>query len=392
MLAIRRPRLGNRARLARAATIWDLRAIGDRRTPTAVFDYVDGGAEAEITLVRSRDDFRRVEFHPAVLNDVSEVDMSTTVLGAPSSMPFGLAPTGFTRMMHHEGEKAVARAASAAGLVYCLSTLGTTSAPAVAKAAPDGNLWFQLYLPKDRGLGLELIAAAYDSGFSAMVLTMDTAVPGIRLRDVRNGLTFPPALSLRALAGMAAHPRWWFEALTREPLGFASFKEQSGSVPELLSQLWDPTLSSRDVEWVRSQWNRPLVLKGIQRLEDARAAFDLGADGIVLSNHGGRQLDRAVTSLGLLRPVVMELGDRGEVYMDGGITSGADVVAAIALGARHCFVGRAYLYGLMAGGEAGVERAITILGDEIRRTMQLLGAKRISDLAPHLVSTRAASD
>ncbi len=388
LLSFRGPAFGREAKLARAATIWDLREMGRRRTPRSVFDYVDGAAEAETTMNRSREDFASIEFRPSVLRDVSAVDPSTTVLGTASPYPFGLAPTGFTRMMHHEGEVGVARAAGRHGLIYSLSTLGTTSTTTLGKAAPDTTKWFQLYLPKDRGLASELLAGARDAGFTAVALTVDTAVPGIRLRDVRNGLTFPPALTFRTLAGMATHPRWWFNVLTTEPLEFVTFAGQARSMPELLNSLWDPTLSTADLEWVRSEWDLPLIIKGIQRSDDAGLVFDLGADAVIVSNHGGRQLDRSTTTLRLLPEIVEAHGSRGEICMDGGVTSGADIVAAIALGASFVMVGRAYLYGLMAGGEAGVDRALTILETEVKRTMQLLGAATIKDLHQGMVSLR----
>lgn len=385
MLRIRKP-AGRVGRLARAATVWDLREMGRRRTPRAVFDYVDGAAEAELSMKRSHQAFEAVVFHPAVLRDVTTVDTSTTVLGRAAALPFGLAPTGFTRMMHHSGEPSVARAAGDAGIVYVLSTLGTTSPRELAAAAPDTNRWFQLYLPKDRGIATDLVAGATESGSSALVLTVDTVVPGIRLRDVRNGLTFPPALTLRTLGGMAIHPAWWYRMLTGDPLSFSSLQGFEGSLPEILAKIWDPSLSLADAEWVRGQWDGPLVIKGIQRVDDVGLAFDIGADAVILSNHGGRQLDRAVVPLSILRDAVEVHGDRGEIYIDGGITSGADVVACLALGAKYCFVGRAYLYGLMAGGQAGVARTIQILADDVSRSMRLLGVGSVKDLGPHMVS------
>jgi L-lactate dehydrogenase (cytochrome) len=360
--------------------------MGRKRTPRAVFDYVDGAAEAEISMRRSRKVFEEIEFHPSVLRDVAAVDTSTTVLGGPSALPFGLAPTGFTRMMHHAGEPAVAKAAGDAGIVFALSTLGTTSARDLAIAAPDTNRWFQLYLPKDRGIASELVAGAVESGSSALVVTVDTVVPGIRLRDARNGLSFPPALTLRTLGGMAVHPKWWYRMLTGDPLNFSSLQGFEGSLPEILAQIWDPSLSLADLEWVRGRWDGPLVIKGIQRVDDVGFAFDIGADAVILSNHGGRQLDRSVVPLRILKEAVETHGERGEIYIDGGITNGADVVACVALGAKLCFVGRAYLYGLMAGGQAGVERAIEILTEDVVRTMRLLGAASVSDLRPDMVT------
>jgi L-lactate dehydrogenase (cytochrome) len=375
-------------RLAAANSIVDLRTIALRRTPRAVFDYVDGAAERELSLVRSRASFRQVEFHPRVLRDVSSVDATTEILGRPSALPLALAPTGFTRMMHHEGERAVARAAAAAGIPYALSTMGTTSVEDVAAAAPDGDNWFQLYLWRDRAASKELIQRAADAGFRALVLTVDVPVAGARMRDFRNGLSIPPALRLRTVVDGAMHPHWWFNLLTTEPLTFATFRSTEGTVAELIDRILDPTATVDDLDWLRETWPGPIVVKGIQSVEDAKLVVDAGVDAIVVSNHGGRQLDRAPTPLELLPGIVDAVGDRTEVYLDGGILSGADVVAAVAAGARACLVGRAYLYGLMAGGERGVQRAVTLLSKEILRTMRLLGATSVEELTPDLVSLR----
>ncbi|GAA4619161.1 alpha-hydroxy acid oxidase [Saccharopolyspora hordei] len=367
-------------RLSAAHSIADLRAIARRRTPRAVFDYTDGAAEAEISLRRARQAFRNVEFHPSVLRDVSTVDTTTTVLGRPSALPFSFAPTGFTRMMHTAGEAAVARVAERAGIPYALSTMGTTSIEDLAAEAPGARKWFQLYLWKDREASRSLVQRAQDAGYEALVLTVDTPVGGARLRDARNGLTIPPELTLRTVLDGAMHPSWWFNLLTTEPLTFASFHHWSSTAHDLINTMFDPSLNYADLEWLRELWQGPLVVKGIQNPDDARRVVELGADGVVLSNHGGRQLDRAPTMLELLPAVREAVGDRAEVLLDTGITSGADVVAAIALGADSCLVGRAYLYGLMAGGERGVQRAVDILRSEVVRTLQLLGVRAVSEL------------
>ncbi len=380
LIKIRWPGIGPEARLASAASIWDLRKIARRRTPRAAFDYTDGAAEAEIALRRSRQAYRRVEFIPTVLRDVSRVDTSTTLLGATSSMPLAFAPTGFTRMMQHEGEPAVARAAARAGIAYTLSTLGTSSAEDVAEAAPELNRWFQLYVLKDRGSTEELLRRAQAADYSAVVLTVDVPVPGARLRDIRNGLTIPPSLTLKTLFDMGRHPSWWYNLLTTEPLEFASFRNFDGTVAELMTHTFQPTLTWSDVDWVRDQWNGPLVVKGIMNVDDARKAVDHGASAIVVSNHGGRQLDRSPTTFELLPQVVDTVGDQIEVYVDGGIMDGADVVAAVAQGATAAFVGRAYLYALMAGGEHGVDRALQMFREGIIRTMQLLGVTSVNEL------------
>ncbi|GAB3275007.1 alpha-hydroxy acid oxidase [Parasphingorhabdus pacifica] len=376
-------------RLAGAHTIGDLRSIALRRTPRAVFDYTDGAAESETSLRRARGAFRNVEFHPNVLRDVSTVDTSRKVLGRTSTLPFSLAPTGFTRMMNHEGEPAVARVAERTGIPYGLSTMGTTSIEDTATAAPDARKWFQLYVWRDREAGRDLVQRAKDSGYEALMLTVDTPVGGARMRDVRNGLTIPPSLTLKTVLDGAMHPAWWFNLLTTEPLSFASFSRWEGTVAELINEMFDPSLTFADLEWLRGIWDGPLIIKGIQNSADAGRVVDLGADAVVLSNHGGRQLDRAPTMLELLPRVRDAVGDRAEVMLDTGILNGADIVAALARGADSCLVGRAYLYGLMAGGERGAQRAVDILRTEIVRTMQLLGVSSLDQLDTSHATLRA---
>ena len=385
-----RPRLGltRTERLARAASIDDLRVLARRRAPRAVFDYTDGAAGDEISLQRSRRSYARIEFVPQVLRDVSSVDTSTTILGRHSSLPLVFAPTGFTRMMHTEGESAVARVAARVGLPYALSTMGTTSVERLAAGVPRGRLWFQLYLWRDRDASRDLIERARAAGYEALVLTVDTPVAGRRLRDVRNGLTIPPALTARTLLDGALHPAWWLDLLTTETLEFASLHRFEGTVAELAGQMFDPSATLDDVARIRSAWPGPLVVKGIQTIADALTVVDAGADAVVVSNHGGRQLDRAPTPLEVLPGVVDAVGDRAEVYVDGGILSGSDVVAAVALGARAALVGRAYLYGLMAGGERGVQRAADILQAEVAGTLALLGVTRVGDLGRDHVRLR----
>jgi L-lactate dehydrogenase (cytochrome) len=375
-------------RLAAAATIWDLRSVARRHVPRAVFDYVDGAADTETSLRRSREAYARVEFVPSVLQDVSAVDTSTTILGRRSSLPLVFAPTGFTRLMNHEGEPAVARVAGRLGIPYALSTLGTTSPEDVAAAAPDTEKWFQLYLWNDRDAGIDLVRRARAAGFTALVLTVDTPVAGARLRDVHNGFTIPPTLSIRTLFDIALHPGWWLNLLTTEPLRFAAFTETQGTVADLINRVFDPTITVADLGWLRDEWSGPIVIKGIQTVDDARAVIDAGADAIVISNHGGRQLDRAPTPLEQLPGIVAAVGERAEVYIDGGILGGADIIAVVSLGAQAVLVGRAYLYGLMAGGERGVERAGELLRKEAVRTMQLLGVRRVADLTAERVRLR----
>lgn len=379
---------GTRRRLGRAVTVDDLRRVARRRTPRAVFDYTDGGAGAEISMARNREAFERVEFRPSVLRDVADVDTSAALLGRPSALPLALAPTGYTRMMHHEGETAVARAAADARVPFALSTMGTTSAEDLAAAVPSVRRWFQLYIWRDRDRSRELVEAAGRAGYEALVLTVDTPVAGPRLRDVRNGMTIPPSLTARTFLDGALRPHWWFNLLTTEPLQFASFSNWQGTVAELANHMFDPSATIQDVAWLRGIWAGKLVVKGVQRTEDARAAVEAGADAVVVSNHGGRQLDRAPVPLRELPSVAEAVGDRAEVYVDSGIRSGADVVAAVCLGADGVLVGRPYLYALMAGGEAGVRRMFDILTDETRQTMQLLGAASVEDLTPDRVRWR----
>lgn len=380
LIQIEPPALRRDARLTRAATVWDLRRMGRRRTPRAVFDYVDGAAEAEISLHRSREAFGHIEFVPRVLRDVSKVDTTTTILGKPASMPLALSPTGFTRMMHSAGEPAVAAAAAAAGIPYSLSTLGTTSARDLVRAVPHAERWFQLYVWKDRGFARELIDAARDGRYSALILTVDTPVAGARLRDVYNGLTIPPKLRWKTILDGALHPAWWWDLLTTEPLEFASLRSSEGTVAELIDKVFDPSVDFDDLAWLKETWDGPVIVKGIQTPDDAVAVAERGADAVIVSNHGGRQLDRAPVTLEVLPEVVAAIGDRTEVYVDGGIMSGADIAAALCLGARAAMVGRAYLYGLMAGGRTGVDRAIAILRAELVRTMQLLGVTTVDEL------------
>jgi L-lactate dehydrogenase (cytochrome) len=369
-------------RLAKANTIWDLREVAKRRTPRAVFDYTDGAAEGELGLRRAREAYAGVEFHPNVLRDVATVDLGVEVLGRRSELPFLFAPTGFTRMMHHEGERAVARVAERTGIPYSLSTMGTTSIEDVAAAAPQARKWFQLYVWKDRSAGEDLVLRAKEQGYEAVLLTVDTPVAGSRLRDVRNGLTIPPSLTLRTFVNGAMHPAWWFNLLTTEPLTFASLSYWDGTVAELLDEIFDPTLSLEHLDWLRELWTGPLIVKGILSAADARMVVEHGADGVVVSHHGGRQLERAVPPLAVLPEVVDAIGDRAEVYVDTGISNGGDVVAAMAHGATATLIGRAYLYGLMAGGEPGVRRAVDILAAQIKRTMRLLGVRSFAELRP----------
>ena len=383
LLRFRKPIFSpKRRRLNRALTIYDLRGIAKRRTPQAPFDYTDGAADQEFSLNRARRTFEAIEFSPNILRDVSRVSTRVKMLGVEHSLPFGIAPTGFTRMMQTEGEIAGCTAAADAEIPYTLSTMGTRSIEDVAAAAPHGRNWFQLYMWKDRDRSMALVDRAKSSGFDTLVLTVDVPVAGARLRDIRNGMTIPPSLTSKTILNALPRPAWWLNFLTTDPLKFASLDSWNGTVAELLDSMFDPTITFDDLKWIRKNWKGKLVVKGIQNVDDAKMSVVAGADALILSNHGGRQLDRAPVPLLLLTEVKKKIGNRAEIHMDSGIMHGADIVAALAQGADFTWIGRAYLYGLMAGGRDGVDRAIEILSTQILRTMKLLGVKTVSELRP----------
>ncbi len=383
LMKFKKPTLNaKKRRLQEALTIADLKEIAKRRTPKAAFDYTDGAAEGELSLARARQAFEDIEFHPNILRDVSDVDTSREVLGGRVAMPFGIAPTGFTRMMQTEGEIAGASAAAAAGIPFSLSTMGTASIEDVKAANPDGRNWFQLYMWKDRDRSMALVERAAQAGFDTLLVTVDVPVAGARLRDARNGMTIPPTLTPKTVINAIPRPEWWINFLTTEPLAFASLDRWSGTVAQLLDTMFDPTVTFDDLAWIKDQWPGKLVVKGVQSVDDAKRLAAMGVDGVLLSNHGGRQLDRAPIPFHLLPDVVREVGNDTEVHLDTGIMSGADIVAAVALGARFTLIGRAYLYGLMAGGREGVDRTIDILSTQIVRTMRLLGVTSLDELGP----------
>jgi len=369
-------------RLEKAYTIWDLRDIAKRRTPKGPFDYTDGSAESEVSLERARQAYRDLEFIPSILKDVSTADLTRTALGETFSMPLGIAPTGFTRMMQTEGEIAGARAAEKFGIPFTLSTLGTTTIEDVVSSAPGGRNWFQLYMWKDREGSMALVERAKRAGVKNLVLTVDVPAAGQRIRDYRNGLTVPPRLTAGTIINAIPRPAWWMNFLTTPSIEFASMKNWEGTVGELLDYMFDPTMTWEDLKWIRKQWDGTLTVKGIQNLEDAKMAAKLGADAILLSNHGGRQLDRAPIMLHLLADIKKEFKKDYEIHIDTGIMHGADVLAAVALGAQFTYVGRAYLYGLMAGGQDGVERALEIMRTQMVRNMKLLGVNSLDELTP----------
>jgi L-lactate dehydrogenase (cytochrome) len=381
-------------RLARAVSVSDLRKIARQRLPRGVFDYIDGGSEDERTLAANSDAYARVTFRPRVLRDVGAVDPSTTLLGRSLPIPLALAPTGFNRIADPEGELAVARAAARADLPYTLSTLSTRSIEEVA-AVSGGCKWFQVYVWRDRGLVKDMIDRVAACGYEALVLTVDTAVFGQRDRDLRRGFSLPPKIGLDTLLDGIVHPGWTWDFVRADPIRFANVVgldagvgdgSDAVSLADYINAQFDPTLSWHDVEWLRSVWDGPLVLKGIQTVEDAVLAAGAGVEAVALSNHGGRQLDGAPATLDLVAPVVDAIGDRVEVICDGGVRRGGDIVKAVALGARACMAGRAYLYGLGAGGERGVDQVLRSLDTDVRRTMALIGARTIADVTRELVT------
>jgi L-lactate dehydrogenase (cytochrome) len=373
-------------RLRRAASVADLRRIAQRRLPGGVFDYIDGAAEDERTNAANQAAFAHTTFRPRVLRGLEQVDVGSMMLGLPVAYPLVLAPTGFTRIADPEGELAVARAAARAGLPYTLSTLSTRSIEEV-RSVSDGRLWFQVYAWRDRALVKEMIDRTAAARYEALVLTVDTAIFGRRERDVRRGFSLPPAIGPRTIVDGALHPGWTWAFVRSEPIRFANVVGRDvgdGASPVTLSDYintqFDPGLSWGDVDWLRSVWDGPIVLKGVQTVEDAVLAAERGVDAIALSNHGGRQLDGAPAAFSLVAPVADAVGGRVEIICDGGVRRGSDIVKAVAAGATGAMAGRAYLYALGAAGERGVDRVLDWFRNDVARTMTLLGVGRIADL------------
>lgn len=369
-----------KGQLLRAQSIDDIAKIAKKRTPKVVFDYVEGGAVDEIAYARTRDALGRIEFNSRVLRDVSKIDTTEKILGKVVDIPICFAPTGYTRLMHHVGEPAVANVASEKNLIYALSTMGTTSPEELAVAVPNARRWFQLYVMKNRSDSLAVIKQAKDNGFEALVLTVDTPVVGLRYRDNRNGLTVPPKIRINTVFAIARKPVWWLNLFTTGKLEFAAFRGWDKPLSQLAGLIFDPATTMKDIAWLRTVWKGPIIVKGIQSVDDAKAVAKLGVQGIILSNHGGRQFDRGPVPLEILPEVVKAVGNKVEIYIDGGIMSGLDALGAIALGAKAVFIGRAYLYGAMANGEAGVEQVIEIMRREFENGMALSGATNIAEV------------
>jgi len=371
------------SQLAKAQNVFDIAAIAKKRTPKVVFDYVEGSAVDEVAYDRTRDAFSRIEIKSHVLRDVSNIDTSTTILGKKVDLPICFAPTGYTRLMYHVGEPAVANVAANMNTVYALSTMGTVSPAELAAVVPSSRRWFQLYIMKKREDTLAVIKQARDSGFETLVLTVDTPVAGLRYRDNRNGLTVPPKIRLSTVFAIARKPRWWINLFTTGKLEFAAFRGWDKPLSDLAALIFDPSTKFEDIKWLRSVWSGPIVIKGIQSVADAQAVAKLGVQGIILSNHGGRQFDRGPVPVEILPDVVAAVGKKVEVYIDGGIMSGLDALGAIALGAKAVFIGRAYLYGAMANGEAGVEQVYELMRREFINGMALSGSRTIAEVQKH---------
>jgi hypothetical protein len=378
-------------KLKKVVNLAEMRLLSKKRVPKAVFDYVDGGANDELAYARSQEIYSRVEFRARVLRDVSKIDLTADIVGQKSALPIIFAPTGYTRMMHYQGEVMIAKVCEENDLVYNLSTMGTTSSKEIGDQVPTVRRWFQLYLWRDRSQSLKFIEEAQAAGFEGLMLTVDTAVGGIKWRDMRNGLTVPPKIGLKTFLDMALKPKWWANLLTTAPLEFATFRNFNKPLSEIAAKVFDPAVTFEDVKWLRSVWKGKLIIKGIQTVSDAVELKNIGVDAIVLSNHGGRQLDRSVVPLELLPQVRSAIGPKGngpQIFIDGAIMSGADVLAAIALGADAVLIGRAYLYGAMAAGKKGVEKVVEMLRFEMETAMKLLGAKDLSELNPDFVNIR----
>ena len=366
-----------------AINIDDLRTVARKRLPRAVFEFMDGGAQDEITLRANREDFRSMRLMPRVLTDIETRNQSVELLGKRYDAPIILAPTGLAGLLSRRGELAAVRVASRMNIPYCLSTMATCSIEDIS-AEVDAPNWFQLYVLRDRGLTKAFIERARDARCSALVLTVDTKVQGPRERDMRNGFTVPPRFTASTLLDFALHWRWLLDVACGPKIIFRNFvgtgvdANSAVTITQFITGQYDLSVSWRDVEWFKSQWGGPLLLKGLLSPADARQAIDAGVDGIIVSNHGGRQLDGAISAIAALPAMVDAVAGRLPLILDGGVRRGSDVIKAIALGATACMIGRAWLYGLAAGGESGVERALTILRDEIDVALALLGCADLS--------------
>jgi L-lactate dehydrogenase (cytochrome) len=378
-------------RLGGCYDISDLRRAARRRIPRPVFDYVEGAADEEISVAANVAAFRSWRFLPRVLAGVDAIDTSAPVLGSTLPVPMVLAPTGYTRMLHPDGEIGSARSAFRHGLPYTLSTMATTGIAelrgagggSAAAGGAVGELWFQLYLTRDRAQAYDLVELAGANGYRALVVTVDTVVAGNRVRDLHNGLSIPPALTMKTVASVGAKPGYWYRLLSGPALDYANFAGRPPTTIRKTADFFDADLNWDDIADLRARWPGKLLLKGPVGPADARRALELGLDGVQLSNHGGRQLDRTVAPVDLIAPVREAVGPSFTILVDSGVRHGADAVIALALGADAAVLGRAYLYGLMVGGEAGVDRALDLLIGQFRSTMQFLGVTSVAELRKH---------
>jgi L-lactate dehydrogenase (cytochrome) len=376
-----------KAKLARAGNIWELRELARRRLPSPLFDFLEGGAEDESTLRRNVEAFDRWDIVPRFLTDVAAIDPSTTVLGQKISWPVILSPTGMSRFFHTEGELAIARGAAAADSIYTISTMSSYSMEEIAAATPTPK-WFQVYCFRDRELTLEFFARAKACGYSALVVTVDVPVSANRERDRRSGMTIPPKLTLKTMSKFVPHPAWVWDYMTGAPVVVANVihrvtagtNKNVSSLAHYINSQFDPSITWKDIAWMAEKWDGPLLVKGLLHPEDCRLAAEAGAKGVIVSNHGGRQLDAASSAIDALPRIVDALAGKAEVILDGGVRRGTHVLKALALGATACTVGRAYLYGLAAAGEPGVMRALDLLKAEIVRDMALMGARTIGEV------------
>lgn len=374
-----------RNRLSKVLDLSEMERLARKRIPKFVYDYVAGASYREETAAANRSALAQYSLRPRTMQGVGQTSTAQKFLGHSYSLPVGIAPTGLTSLVHKDGELAGVRAAQTHNIPFVLSTMSTYSIEEVAAAAPNADRWFQLYLRKKRQESVELINRAKESGYSTLVLTVDTAVPGNRLRDTRNGLSLPPKVSLRNAASAFTKPSWSLGMLQGELPTMANFRDQSGNLSDIVANMFDPDQSWEDFDLVRKHWDGHLIVKGVLHPSDAREFMERGADSIWVSNHGGRQLDRALPSIEALRHIRSELGPEVPLLLDSGVRSGADVLTALAAGASFTFIGRSYIYGLAAGGELGVERTFDILHNEILNTLQLLGAKTVNAVLPDLV-------
>jgi L-lactate dehydrogenase (cytochrome) len=378
--------------LSRCYDIDDLADLARRRLPAGAAAYLDGGGEDEWTLRRNRQAFGEVEILPRILRDVSDVKTATEVLGTPMPLPVVLSPVGAPRMFHYEGELAVARAASHEGLTYGVSTLATQPLEAIADAANGSPLWFQLYLWGDRSAAKDLLARARAAGYRALLLSADTTVRSERDRELHRGIELPaPELTLRTVLDGARHPNWAWHFLTSPAPAFPNLSMHGPTSRQQMKQMFDGTVTWEDLDWLREAWDGPIAVKGVLRPDEAGRAADRGADAVIVSNHGGRQMDHLPATLEVLPGIVDAVGDRLEVLVDSGFRRGVDIMTALAIGAKAVLVGRAHLYGLAAAGEAGVRYAIDILRQELRMSMALCGAATLADLDRSLLRVAAVS-